>query len=133
LIETGMTNQRSWTVEAKHLASAFGSGLVDGLATPMLIGFCEECARTLIDPLLPEGEKTVGTSVQITHTAATPPGLKVTVTAKLVEIDRRRLCFEIEARDEVESIGKGTHERFIIDAERFDRRLAEKASRQNDE
>jgi len=132
LIETGMTNERSWTVEPEHLASAFGSGLVEALSTPTLVGFCEECARTMVDPKLPIGRKTVGMSIRIDHLAATPPGMRVTVTAELVEIDGRRLRFEIEAYDEMDRIGRATHERFVIDADRFDDRLRRKAKRTSD-
>ena len=127
MIEIGTTHTMSWTVEARHLASAFGSGLVDVLATPVLVGFCEECARTMVDGILPAGQKTVGTSIDLQHLAATPAGMLVTVTATLVGIDRRRLRFEVEARDEIEPIGRATHERFIIDADRFDSRVREKA------
>jgi len=127
MMAVGATNERSWTVERKHLASAFGSGLVDVLATPVLVGFCEECARTMVDPHLSAGQKTVGTSIRLDHLAATPLGIRVTVTAKLVEVDRRRLRFDIEARDEVELVGRATHERFVIDADRFEARVREKA------
>jgi fluoroacetyl-CoA thioesterase len=126
MIEVGTTNEMTWTVEREHLASAFGSGLVDVLATPVLVGFCEECARTMVDPHLPPGRKTVGTSIRLDHLAATPLGIRVTVTATLIEIDRRRLRFEIDARDEVEPVGRATHERFVIDADRFDKRIREK-------
>ena len=126
MIEIGTTNERTWTVAREHLASAFGSGLVDVLATPVLVGFCEDCARTLIDPHLPSGQKTVGTSIQLDHLAATPLGMRVTVAAELIDIDRRRLRFEIEACDEVESVARATHERFIIDSDRFERRTREK-------
>jgi fluoroacetyl-CoA thioesterase len=127
MIEVGTTNERSWTVEREHLASAFGSGLVDVLATPVLVGFCEECARTMVDPHLPPGRKTVGTSIRLDHLAATPLGMRVTVTATLIEIDGRRLRFEVDARDEVEPVGRATHERFVIDSDRFEKRIREKA------
>ena len=127
MIEIGTTNEMIWTVEPEHLASAFGSGLVDVLATPVLVGFCEECARLMVDAALEDGQNTVGMSISIDHLAATPPGMKVTVTATLVEVDRRKLRFEIEARDEVELVARATHDRFIIDTERFDERVAEKA------
>lgn len=127
--EIGRTNEMTWVVEPQHLASAFGSGLVDALATPVLIGFCEECARTMIDPELPEGQSTVGTSVELDHLSATPLGMRVTVCARLRDVDGRRLRFEIEARDEVEAIGHAVHERFVIDTERFTGGLAEKRSR----
>jgi fluoroacetyl-CoA thioesterase len=129
MIEIGTTNEMSWTVDQEHLASAFGSGLVDALATPVLVGFCEECARTMVDPHLPPGRKTVGTSIRLDHLAATPLGMRVAVTARLVEVDRRRLRFEIEARDELELVGRATHERFIIDAERFEDRLRQKTQK----
>ncbi len=126
MIEVGTTNEMTWTVEREHLASAFGSGLVEVLATPVLVGFCEECARTMVDPHLPPGRKTVGTSIRLDHLAATPLGMRATVTATLVEIDGRRLRFEIDARDEVEPVGRATHERFVIDADRFEQRIREK-------
>jgi len=127
MIEIGTTNEMTWTVEREYLASAFGSGLVEVLATPVLVGFCEECARTLVDPHLPPGRKTVGTSIRLDHLAATPLGMRVTVTARLAEIDGRRLRFEIDAHDEVEPVGRATHERFVIDADRFEKRIREKA------
>lgn len=129
MIEVGTKSERCWRVGREHLASAFGSGLVDVLATPVLVGLCEECARTMVDPHLPPGQKTVGTSIRLDHVAATPLGMRVTVTAQLVEIDRRRLRFEIEAHDEIEVVGRGTHERFIIDADRFEERIREKSNR----
>ena len=127
MIEPGLTNEMTWLIDEKHLASAFGSGLVDVLATPVLVGFCEQTARTAVDPLLAEGQRTVGTSITLRHTAATPPGMKVTVRARLVEVERRHLRFEIEARDEQEQIAEAQHERFIIETERFERRLAKKS------
>jgi len=127
MIEIGLTNEQVFEVRSGHLASAFGSGLVDALATPVLIGFCEECARTAVEGLLPAGQKTVGTSIFLEHLAPTPTGMKVTVTAELIESEGRRLKFAIEARDELEPIGRGTHERFIIDSDRFEQRLARKA------
>jgi len=126
MIEPGLTNEKTWLVGEKHLASAFGSGLVDVLATPVLVGFCEETARSAVDPLLGEGQKTVGTSITLQHTAATPPGMRVTVRARLVEVEKRHLRFVIDARDELEQIAEAEHERFIIDTERFERRIAEK-------
>lgn len=126
MVEVGAHRSQTWLVERQHLASAFGSGLVDVLATPVLVGFCEECARGLVDPTLPSGQKTVGTSISLEHLAATPQGMKVTVTAELVAVDRRRLTFRIEAHDEVEPVGRATHERFVIDAARFAANVAAK-------
>ncbi len=124
----GAVREQVWTVKACHLASAFGSGLVDVLATPVLVGFCEECARGLVDPELPEGQKTVGTAITLEHLAATPVGFDVTVTAELIEIDRRRLRFRVQARDPVEMIARGTHDRFIVDTARFEAHIRTKAA-----
>jgi len=128
MIKVGLTNEKTWVVEKEHLASAIKSGLVEALSTPMLVAFCEECARMTVDPLLPSGQKTVGTKISLRHLAATPPGMRVTVRAELVEVDDRRLRFHVEAYDEVEPIGEAEHERFVIDEARFNRRLAEKAA-----
>ena len=132
MLAVGLKNEMTWTVEEKHLASSLGSGLVEVLATPVLVGLCEECARLMVEPLLADGQKTVGTVVNLRHLAATPVGMQVTVHAELVEIDGRRLRFRIEARDEVERIAEAEHERFIIDAERFSRRIAEKREEAQD-
>ena len=128
MYEVGSTNEMTWIVSKDHLASAFGSGLVDVLATPVLVGFCEEASRTIIDPHLPEGQQTVGTSVSLTHTAATPPGMKITIRATLMAIEGRKLTFEVTCADEIESIGRCSHTRFIIDSARFEARIAEKAA-----
>ncbi len=129
MIEIGRTNERSWIVAREHLASGFGSGLVDVLATPALVAFCEETARTSIDSALAEGESSVGTRIELEHTAPTPIGFRVTVVSRLIDVDGRRLRFEIEARDEVEPIGRAIHERFVVDRARFDERIAEKNRR----
>ena len=131
IIKPGLVNEKTWLVESKHLASAFGSGLVEVLATPVLVGLCEECARLMVEPLLAEGEKTVGTSINLQHLAATPPGMHVTVRAELVEVAKQRLHFHIEAWDEQEHVAKAEHERFIIDANRFGQRITEKAQKAN--
>lgn len=115
-------------VEERHLASEWGSGLAPVLATPALVAFCEECARLIVDPLLPEGQQTVGTWISVRHLAATPLGLDVTVRAELTEVEGRRLRFRIEAWDGVEQIGEAEHERFVIDVERFRARTAEKVT-----
>ena len=129
MYEVGTTNEMTWIVSKEHLASAFGSGLVDVLATPVLIGFCEETSRTMIDVHLPNGQKTVGTAVSLTHTAVTPPGMRVTVRATLTAIEGRKLTFEIECEDELESIGQCSHTRFIIDSARFEAGIADKAAK----
>ena len=129
MLEVGTINERSWIVTEKHLASAFGSGLVDVLATPVLVGLCEETARAMIDPHLPAGQKTVGTAISLSHTAATPPGMTVTIRAVLTAIDGRKLTFSVDCSDDVESIGHCEHTRFIIDSQRFEAGIADKAAK----
>jgi predicted thioesterase len=128
LIEPGLTNTTSKCVETNHLATAWGSGSAAVLATPALVAFCEECARLAIDPLLPDGQQTVGTWISVRHLAATPPGMDVAVQAELKEVDGRRLRFHIEAWDPIEQVADAEHERFIIDVERFTKRVTEKAN-----
>jgi len=129
MYELGSTNKLTWIVSSEHLASAFGSGLVDVLATPVLVGFCEEAARAMIDPELPDGQKTVGTMISLSHTAATPPRMKVTIRATLVAIEGRKLTFDIACADEIEPIGHCQHTRFIIDSERFEAGVTDKAAK----
>jgi fluoroacetyl-CoA thioesterase len=129
MIEPGLKNETTRVVKERHLANVWGSGLAPVLATPALVAFCEECARLAVDPLLPAGQQTVGSAIHLRHLAATPPGMQVTVRAELVEVEGRRLRFRVEAWDEVERVGEAEHERFIIDAGRFQERVADKARR----
>ncbi len=78
-LEAGLTNETQHTVGDHDLASRWGSGLAEVLATPVLIAYCERCARLAVDPLLPEGQQTVGSSISLHHLAATPLGIQVTV------------------------------------------------------
>lgn len=96
-------------------------------ATGFMVGLFEwVCIQALMPHLNWPEEQSVGTHVDVSHTAATPAGLTVTVNVKLVEVDRRRLVFEIEAHDGVDLISKGRHERFVIDKAKFDAKLKEK-------
>ena len=125
-IEPGLTNETTRPVAQRDLASKWGSGLAAVLATPVLVAFCEECARLAVDPLLPAGKQTVGTWISLRHLAATPPGLTVNVEVRLEEVDGRRLVFSIVADDGIDKISQGTHERFIIDAAKFNAKVFEK-------
>ena len=100
-------------VQAQHTASHLGSGSrgVDVLATPVMIGLMEDAARHLVDPLIEPGQMTVGVNLNITHLAATPIGMQVTARAELVAVDGRRLTFNVEAHDEQDKVGEGTHTR----------------------
>ena len=97
-------------------------------ATAFMVGFMEWACMEALRPYLEEGERTLGTMINITHQAATPPGMTVTARVKCLEVDGKRTLWEIEARDEVEIIGKGTHERFTVNNEKFSARVAAKKS-----
>jgi predicted thioesterase len=116
----GLVGETHQTVETAHLASAVGSGGLDVFSTPSLVALMEQAARRAVEHLLDAGETTVGVRVDVRHLAATPPGLVVRARAELVEIVQgRRLVFKVEAFDDHEKIGEGTHERAIIDAARL--------------
>jgi predicted thioesterase len=85
----------------------------------MMIGLMEAASMNCVKDYLPEGHSTVGTLVNVKHISATRVGKKVWAEAELIEIDRRRLVFKVTAYDEDKQIGEGTHERFIIDEEKF--------------
>jgi fluoroacetyl-CoA thioesterase len=99
-------------------------------ATAFMVGFMEWACMEALRPYLEEGERTLGTMINITHQAATPPGMTVTAHVKCLEVDGKRTLWEIEARDEVEIIGKGTHERFTVNNDKFSARVATKRNRE---
>ncbi len=119
MLEIGITLKKDFTVSKESTAAALGSGDLDVYATPSMISLMELTARCAVGNALEEGMTTVGTLVNISHLAATPVGMRVTCQATLVEIDGRRLVFKVEASDEKGLIGQGTHERFIVDAAKF--------------
>lgn len=99
------------------------------LSTPDMIRLVEQTAIEGTQPYLPAGQTTVGTRVDISHLAATPVGMTLTITVELTEIDRRRLAFRVEVRDELDECAKGTHDRFIIDGAQRMPRLQDKMNR----
>lgn len=118
-LTVGMEFSQEVTVEEKHLAKNVGSGAVSVFATPMMIALIEKTASEGIQKYLDEGYTSVGTLVNVTHQAPTPLGMKATATAKITEIDGRKIAFEIVCKDEKSVIGKGSHERFIVNLEKF--------------
>lgn len=126
MLEVGMKWEASTTVKDSNTAVAYGSGGVDVFATPAMIGLMEKAALELADKVLPSGQTTVGTLVNVKHMAATPVGIKVTARAELLEIDGRRLVFKVEAWDEKEIIGSGVHERYIITLDKFLNKVMDK-------
>lgn len=126
MLQTGIKGHMEQTVTPEMSAARVGSGLVDVLATPMLVALVEQTCYESVLSFLGEGEGTVGTLVNVSHTSATPIGKRVWCDSELVEVDRRRLVFRVKAFDEAGLIGEGTHERFVIDMERFMEKLKSK-------
>jgi len=118
-LEIGLRGEASLVVGPRDTAEALGAGGVAVFGTPLMINLMENAAWHAVQPLLDDGETTVGTSVNVRHLAATPPGMRVVATAELVEMDGRRLVFRVSARDERQLIGEGTHERARVRLDRF--------------
>jgi len=115
-------------VAPAHLANQFKDAtLPPVLATPMMILVMENAALNAIRAYLDHGESAVGTAVDIRHLAATPVGQRVTAEAEVTKVDGRRVLFVVTAHDEVEEIGRGAHERMVVDLPRLTQRLAAKA------
>jgi fluoroacetyl-CoA thioesterase len=113
-----------------HLANQFKDAILPQVfATPMMVTIMENAALNAIRDYLEPGESAVGTIVNVKHLAATPVGHQVTATAEVTKVDGRRIEFNVSARDEIEEIGTGTHERMIVDIARLDKRLAAKKPR----
>ncbi len=125
-LAAGLTGQASVTVSADLTAAALGSGNVSAFSTPALIALLEGAAVSALEGRLPEGQTSVGTRLDVRHLAATPVGMTVRAVATLTAVDGRRLVFAVEAHDEVEQVGAGTHERFVVDRARFEARMAAK-------
>jgi predicted thioesterase len=123
----GLVGEATLVVEEKHTARHLGSGGVNVLATPIMIALMEEASRHAVEPLLESGQLTVGSSLDVKHLAPTPLGMRVTARAELLAVDGRALTFHVEARDEREQVGEGTHVRAIINLNRFLARVKAKA------
>lgn len=126
MIETGLKGIAACTVERANTAAEMGSGSLLVFATPAMAAMMERAACEAIASELEEGWTSVGTRLELTHDAATPVGMEVRTEATLTAIDGRKLCFEIEAFDEKGPIGKCSHERFLVQAERFLNKTYEK-------
>ena len=116
-------------VGEQHTAPRVGSGRIRVLATPVMINLIEAAALAAVEQSLPEHHQSLGTHLDITHVAATPVGMRVRATAKVLRVEGRTVYFEVRADDERELIGEGTHERVVVNLDRFDQRVQEKARR----
>ncbi len=113
-------------VGPEHTAPFVGSGRIAVLATPVMINVIEAAALAAIEHLLPAGHQSLGIHLDVSHTAATPVGLRVTATAEVVRLEGRTVTFRVEARDDFESIGGGSHQRVVVSVARFDERVQRK-------
>ena len=127
-IPIGAKGTYSLLVTPAHLANQFKDAVLPQVfATPMMVTAMENAALNAVRDYLDPGESVVGTVVNVRHLAATPAGHQVTATAEVTKVDGRRIEFTVSARDEIEEIGAGTHERMVVDMNRIAKRLAAKA------
>ena len=128
MLKTGIKGHQELVVTQELTAKNMGSGVMDVFATPAMLALMEKTAFTSVAEYLNEGCGSVGTKVDIEHVASSPVGMKITCDSELIEIEGRKLVFKVEAYDEKGLIGKGTHERFIVEnkklQEKTDNKLA---------
>ena len=129
MLEKGLKYTATTTVTEDKTAKAMGSGTLDVFATPAMIALMEKAAYKAVADYLDEGCGSVGTYLNIKHLAATPLGMTVRCEAELVEIDNRRLVFSVKAYDEAGLIGEGSHERFIVQNEKFMAKTNQKSAK----
>ncbi len=125
-LRPGLNHTLEIVVEAKDTAAHVGSGVVQVLATPVVINMFESAALRAIEHLLRAGTQSLGTRLEVRHIAATPVGMKVSASARVTRVDGRTVHFVLEAHDERELIADGTHERVIVNVAKFDARLQKK-------
>ena len=125
-LRAGLVGRYSIVVADEHTAPFVGSGKVRVLATPVMINLFEAAALACCEQHLPPGHQSLGIHLDVRHIAATPVGMRVNATAELVKVDGRMLSFRVQAHDERELIGDGSHERVVVNVERFDQRVQKK-------
>jgi predicted thioesterase len=125
-IAPGLTGKTEIVVGPEHTAPFVGSGRIAVLATPVMINVIEAAALAAVEHLLPPGHQSLGIHLDVSHVAATPVGLRVTATAEVIGVEGRTITFRVEARDEFEPIGGGTHQRVVVSVARFDERVQRK-------
>jgi fluoroacetyl-CoA thioesterase len=125
-IPVGAKGTCSKTVEAADLASHLDPSLAAVMSTPTMVAMMEQAAIEAIKQCIDVGESSVGMSIEVSHTAATPPGHRVRAEAEVTKVEGRRLEFTVRAFDEVEQIGSGSHRRAVIDSAKFTERLKAK-------
>ncbi len=129
-VTPGLTGTAEIVVGPEHTAPFVGSGRIAVLATPVMINVIEAAALVAIEHLLPAGHQSLGIKLDVSHTAATPVGLRVTATAEVLHVEGRTVTLRVEAHDEIEAIGGGTHQRVVVSVARFDARVQRKMRRE---
>ena len=129
-LRPGLVGESSEIVTDQLTAASHGSGLVPAFATPAMIALMENASVAAIQKYLPTGQTSVGIEVNIKHLAATPVGMRARARSEVVAVDGRRVSFKVEAWDDKDKIGEGTHARMVVDNARFKQRIAEKATNQ---
>ena len=122
-LRPGLTGQAELLVGEEHTAPRVGSGKVHVLATPVMINLIEAAALQAIESLLQPGYQSLGTHLDVHHVAATPVGMKVVASAVVARVEGRTVFFAVEARDQKDLIGHGTHERVVVNVAKFDARV----------
>jgi predicted thioesterase len=125
-LHVGQEGTADLLVGVEHTASRVGSGRIAVLATPVMINLIEAASLAAIEDRLPEGHQSLGTHLDVTHVAATPVGMRATATARVIAVEGRLVTFRVEARDEKDLIGEGTHKRVVVNVARFDERVKRK-------
>jgi fluoroacetyl-CoA thioesterase len=126
-LPVGLKGVAEMVVGEQHTAPRIGSGRIRVLATPVMIQLIESAALAAVEQSLPEEHQSLGTHLDITHVAATPVGMRVRATAEVTRVEGRTIYLKVRAEDETELIGEGTHERVVVNLERFDKRVQSKA------
>lgn len=125
-VKPGLFGTAELIVGEEHTAPRVGSGRVAVLATPVMINLIEAASLKAVEHLLPGGHQSLGTRLDVKHYAATPVGMKIKAIAEVVKVEGRQIYFVVRAEDEKEPIGDGTHERVVVNVERFDKRVQRK-------
>ena len=128
-LPAGLTGTAELIVGEQHTAPRIGSGRIRVLATPVMINLIEAAALAAVEQSLPEHHQSLGTHLDVTHVAATPVGMKVRATAEVIKVEGRTIFFRVRCDDERELIGEGTHERVVVNVERFDKRVQDKVKK----
>jgi fluoroacetyl-CoA thioesterase len=127
-ISPGISREETFTVNEEHTAYHIGSGDERVLGTPWMISYMERVSNRLVLKYLPAVYMSVGVYVDVKHLAPTPIGMNVQIRVEILEVSNNRILMNLEAWDQVEKIGEGSHERVVVEKERFMQRVLKKSS-----